>query len=227
MIDKCSHACAGNPCEAEAPAELERVAGALRRNRVARQGLPDQARLSPQLFASPGSSGSRPSRAPPPQNGLRRSVCIQACAHAPTLPPCTAVFMMKRHAHGQCSVAAKGPPAHQPFRLQSWLHWCSCKGHLLVAQEVPPETPSGLAYRARQHGLAQSVAWEARGDARGKQSASPASLLSPVDLEYRWGEPAAHPISARMHMLPKSHRLLILFHGGGFSSGRCSRLSFA
>ena len=57
------------------------------------------------------------------------------------------------------------------------------------AQELPAETPSGLAYRMRapRHDSAQSVTWEFSGGttAPGGSPLSPASCTTPIDVEYR------------------------------------------
>ena len=57
------------------------------------------------------------------------------------------------------------------------------------AQELPAETPSGLAYRMRSPGQdsAHSVTWEFSGGTPAMQGVplSPASCMTPVDVEYR------------------------------------------
>lgn len=110
------HASAGNPCQAEAPHAMQRIGGALRRNRVARQGTPSPGfgaepdlaqHPSPQLFFTPG-SGARPARPPLLDNGLRRSVCIQV-----RLPSCSRALLGSCHRqHTPISVLRKLPCMH-------------------------------------------------------------------------------------------------------------------
>lgn len=55
-------------------------------------------------------------------------------------------------------------------------------------QEMPSETPSGLAYRMRaapRSLVSQSVSWEVTGRSSAKENLDPIGYLNPIDVEYR------------------------------------------
>ncbi|KAK9906729.1 hypothetical protein WJX75_006969 [Coccomyxa subellipsoidea] len=54
-------------------------------------------------------------------------------------------------------------------------------------QEMPAETPAGLAYRLRERGnqVSQSMCWEVTGKSKTKENVEPTAYLNPIDVEYR------------------------------------------